>query len=254
MSSRRDTDRIIPEVVDWDTRPSFVQSSSSPAEIRIPSISHRSQTDSLREHRRPERSPPRFPGLSRSATMPTVPGSDAGSRRQEPTYSRPSGLRNQANSSPERDGYPKIPAPSSSSKTYYSYNPLDGGVKPMDPPPHRIILREPERTRHRSPSPILGKPPMGANRPGLHSSKTYAPGRSSRQSSPVREERGRTSKYSDIPSDHPHRRGMGERQPSYSPHNVTYTHKYGPEDVRWAPREGYSERKPGLSRTATSVY
>ncbi|KAF2628127.1 DnaJ-domain-containing protein [Macroventuria anomochaeta] len=256
MSSRRDTDRGIPEVVDWDERrPTFKQSSSSPAEIRIPTTPQRSATDS---YRRSERSPPRFPGISRSATMPTVPGSEAGgSRREAKSYPRPSGLRNEANGSPERDAYPTVPPPQSSSKTYY-YSLADGGVKPVDPPPHRTILREPERVRHRSPSPI-SRPPMGANRPSLHSSKTYAPGRSSRQSSPVREERGRSNqmKYGEMPSEYTRRREMGERQPSYSPQNVSYAPSYGPEDVHWAPRRGeerYTERKPTLSRTATSVY
>lgn len=257
MPSRRDTDRGIPEVVEWDERrPSFKQSASSPAEIRIPSTPQRSATDS---YRRSERSPPRFPGLSRSATMPVNPGSEAGGSRREPkSYPRPSGLRNEANSSPERDSYPTVPAPQSSNKTYYTYSVADGGVKAMDPPAHRTVLREPERMRHRSPSPI-GKPPMGANRPSLHSAKTYAPGRSSRQSSPVREERGRSGqmKYGEMPSDFTRRRGMGERQSSYSPHDVSYAPSYGPEDIRWAPKRGddrYAERKPTLSRTATYAY
>ena len=256
MPSRRDTDRGIPEVVDWDDRrPTFKQSTSSPAEIRIPTTPQRSATDS---YRRSERSPPRFPGLSRSATMPTVPGSEAGgSRREAKSYPRPSGLRNEANSSPERDAYPTVPVPQSSSKTYYTYSAADGGVKAMDPPPHRTIFREPEHVRHRSPSPI-GKPPMGVNRPGLHSAKTYAPGRSSRQSSPVREERDRSGlKYGEMPSDYTRRRGMAERQPSYNAHNVSYAPSYGHEDIRFASRGGderYSERKPTLNRTTTSVY
>ncbi|KZM23586.1 uncharacterized protein EKO05_0003416 [Ascochyta rabiei] len=255
MPSRRETDRGIPELVDWDDRrPSFKQSSSSPAEIRIPSMPQRSQTESSsRDYRRSERSPPRFPGLNRATTMPTVPASDAGSRREAKSYSRPSGLRNEANSSPE---HPTIPAPQPSSKTsYYAYSVADGGVKPMDPPAHRTVLREPERTRHRSPSPLT-KPPIGPNRPGLHASKTYMPTHSSRQSSPVREERGRSGhlKYGEVPSEYTRRKAMPERQPSYSPHDVSSTRKYGPEDVRYAPREGYAERKPGLSRTPTSVF
>lgn len=262
MPPRRDTDRGIPDIVEWDDRrPTFKQSSSSPAEIRIPTTPQRSHTDSSsREYRRSERSPPRIPSLGRSATMPIIPGSEAaGSRREAKSYPRPSGLRNEANSSPERDGFPTIPAPQVSSKTYYSYNAAEGGVKPMDLPPHRTILREPERTRHRSPSP-LGKPPMGPNRPGLHSSKTYTPGRSSRQSSPVREERGRSGhmKYGEVPSDYTRRRAMPERQPSYSLHDVSYSRKYEPEDVSWATRnreaDQYVERKPTFSRTTTSVY
>ncbi|KAJ4313949.1 hypothetical protein N0V94_006697 [Neodidymelliopsis sp. IMI 364377] len=263
MPSRRDSERGIPEVVDWE-RPSFKPSLSSPAEIRIPSSTTPQRSNTDREYRRSERSPPRAPGLSRSATMPTVPASEASSRRDTKTYSRPSGLRNEANSSPERAAYPSVPAPQSSSKTYYSYNPTDGGVKPMDlPPPHRTILREPERMRQRSPSPI-GRPPMGANRPGLHTSKTYAPGRSSRQSSPVREERGRSSRmdrgargYGEVDSEYT-RRKAAERQTSFSPHHVSYSPNYGPEDVRWAPRsreaEQYSRGKPMLSRTSTTVY
>lgn len=256
----KESSRGMPEVVDWDDRrPTFTHSASSPAEIRIPSQPQRSATDS---HRRPERSPPRFPGLSRSATMPVNASSDAGGSRRESRRDprAPSGLRNEANGSPERDAYPSIPAaqPSSSSKTYYAYSPADGGVKPMEAP--RNILRDPARTRHRSPSP-LGKPPIGANRPPLHSSKTYAStGRSSRQASPSREERGRSEriKYGEIPSDYTRRRNMGERQPSYDASNVSYAPRFGPEDVRWAPRgrePEYVERKPGLSRAqTTSVY
>jgi curved DNA-binding protein CbpA len=262
---RRGTDRGIPEVVEWDNRPAFKQSSSSPADIRIPtevrSPPQRSQTESYRRSGSP---PPRPFHLSRSATMPVNAGLEAGgSRREKGSYPRPSGLRNEANSSPERDTYPTIPAPQ---KTYYSYSREDGGVKPMDPPPHNTILREPGR-RHRSPSP-LSKPPMGPNRPGLSHSKTYAPGRSSRQSSPVREDRGRSGreqtkygeplKYGEIPSDYTRRRGTGERQSSFGPHNVSYAPSYGPEDVKWAPRRGdeprYTERKPTFSRTTTSVY
>lgn len=263
VPSRRDTDRGMPDIVDWDDRrPSFKQSASSPAEIRVPSMPPRSSTDS---HRRPDRSPPRFPGLSRSATAPIVPGSDAGgSRREAKNYPRPSGLRNEANGSPERNAYPTVPAPQSSSKTYYTYSPGDEGVKAMDPAPHRTILREPERVRHRSPSPI-SKPPMGANRPGLQTSKTYAPGRSSRQASPVREVRGRSDKmyYGEQQSDYTRRKGMGERpsmgerQSSYTSQNISYAPSYGPEDIRWAPKRGddrYSDRKPALGRTATSVY
>ncbi|KAF3008477.1 hypothetical protein E8E13_004642 [Curvularia kusanoi] len=246
MPSRRETDRIIPEVVEWDDRrPSFKQSASSPADIRIPPPQpQRSATDS---YRRTERSPPRFPGLNRSATMP-IPVLDASSRRDPKSYSRSSGLRKETNSSPERDSYPTIPAPQSGSKTYYTYSPNEGGVKET----HRTILREPER-RHRSPSP-MSKPPMGANRPAPGRASTYAPGRSSRQSSPVREERGRSGqmKYGEVPSEYTRRRAMPERQPSYSPHDVSYGRGFGPEDIRWAPKRGdqsYVERKP-----TTAVY
>jgi hypothetical protein len=249
----KESSRGIPDIVEWE-RPSFTQSASSPADIRIPP--QRSATES---YRRSGGSPPRAPGLNRSATMPINSGSDAGGSRRESRRDprAPSGLRNEANSSPERDAYPSIPAaqPNSSSKTYYSYSPADGGVKPMEAP--RTILREPARTRHRSPSP-LGKPPIGANRPPLHSSKTYAPtGRSSRQASPVREERGRSErmKYGEMPSDYTRRRGMGERQPSYDASHVSYAPRYGPDDIRWAPKgkeAEYVERKPGLSRAQTT--
>ena len=105
---------------------------------------------------------------------------------------------------------------------------------------------------------------MGAKRPGLSHSQTYAPGRSSRQSSPVREDRGRSTreqmKYGEVPSDYTRRQGMQERQPSYSPHKVSYTPRYGQDDVRWAHRGGdesrpkeYKEYRPSLSRTTTSV-
>lgn len=262
-SRARDTDRGFPDIVDWE-RPSFKHTSSSPAEIRIPATaSPRAHTESSREHRRSDRSPPPF--LSRSATMPTVPGANTSSRRKDASYSRSSGLRNEAGSSPEQRDYPVIPPPST---TYYSYSQADGGVKPVDGPTHhKTVLREPEHFR-RSPSPI-GKPPMGANRPTLHSSKTYTPGRSSRQSSPVREERGRSGrgeqlKYGEIPSDYsrsrrmPERPGMSERQSSYGRDDVSYSRKYGPEDVRWAPRsreaDQYVERKPTLGRTSTAVY
>jgi curved DNA-binding protein CbpA len=249
----KESSRGIPDIVEWE-RPSFTHSASSPAEIRLPP--QRSVTES---YRRSGGSPPRAPVLSRSATMPVNAGLDAGGSRRESRRDprAPSGLRNEANSSPERDAYPSIPAaqPSSSSKTYYSYSPADGGVKPMEAP--RTILREPARTRHRSPSP-LGKPPIGANRPPLHSSKTYTPtGRSSRQTSPVREERGRSErmKYGEMPSDYTRRRGIGERQPSYDASHVSYAPRFGPEDVRWAPRgreAEYAERKPGLSRAQTA--
>lgn len=97
---------------------------------------------------------------------------------------------------------------------------------------------------------------MGPNRPALHTSNTYVPGHSSRQSSPIREDRGRSGqlKYGEVPSEYTRRRAMPERQPSYSPHDVSYTRKYGQEDIRYASRENYQERKPGLSRTPTSVF
>ncbi|KAJ8104515.1 hypothetical protein OPT61_g10717 [Boeremia exigua] len=173
----------------------------------------------------------------------------------------------ETNGSPERDVYPTVPPPQSN-KTYYTYVAADGGVKAMDPPTHRTVTREPERERERvryhSPSPIsksspIGKPPMGANRPVLQTANTYSPGRSSRQPSPVHDERGRSGqmKFGEVPSDYTRRRGMGERQHSYTAQDVSYAQPIGQEDIRWASRRGderYTERKPTFGRTPTSVY
>lgn len=254
-SSGLDRDRGVPEIVEW-SKPAFKHSSSSPANIEIPrAVPQRSRTDyDPREHRRTENSPP--PAFHRSATMPTVPTSSS-SRRKE---TRPSMLRETMtpeHSSPERDAYPKVPAPQTTTRTrVYRYP--DEATKP------RTVLVEPER-HQRSPEPMyrepMSRPPIGPNRPSeTTSSSKYVPQvpvppnssktrSSARHASPVRmpEQRGRL--YGEIGSD---RRG---RQSSFSPSRVSYTPRYGPEDIRWAPQAG-GERgrefsKPSFSRTNT---
>jgi curved DNA-binding protein CbpA len=276
MSSRRETDRNLPEVVEWAEErhseerrpPMFKTSSSSPAEFAR-MMPQRSYTESSSHHRHAENSPP--PSFHRSATMPSAQHSS--SRRKESAAPRPSGLRETMtpSGSPERDAFPTVPPaqPSSANKTtYYRYPVAAGGVpvRPEEVPRH-TVFREPGQ-RHRSPSPI-GKPPIGANRPAENPS-TYKPTaprpsmgsrtESSRNISPVRgsEDRGRSGRpklYGEVSND---TRRSG-RQSSYSPSEVQYTRKYGPEDVRWAPRSGETERdryasKPTLGRTATYVY
>ncbi|KZM26282.1 uncharacterized protein EKO05_0002214 [Ascochyta rabiei] len=333
----------IPEVVDWNEPrlPTFKHSTASPAEIRIPSTTQRfqAQSSSKNRRRRSERSPPRFPGLSRSATMPTVPGPEAGGSHQEAkSYPHPSAPRNETNTSPNYNGYPinstpqsgidSISRPATKPKSYYSFassrkNDLnylhpsgrrgamsfhpdtnseredypivrptpsrktrdshssndgktkrkkvqsrknkaslahsrtDNSARSSQTPLHRTVLREPERNRHRSPSP-LGVPLMGANRPELHSSRTNTPGRSSRDISPVREERRRASRMYGEGSDSEYRREeAAEDQSDYNPYRVHYAPRYGTEDVRWAPKpeeNGPSRaRKPTLGHT-TQVY
>lgn len=260
-SSGRDRDRGIPELVEpprdsnYRRTPSMPHSNSSPATIEIPrGMPPRSYTDLPREHRS-SNSPP---GMHRSATMPTVPGVSSSSRRKEAAAPRPSGLRETMtpeHSSPERN-YASIPQPQN--VKYYQYTPGGAGVsmRPEDVATgsHRTILREPERQRHHSPEP-LSRPPIGVNRPSeANTSAKVSPskGRSSRQPSPVR---GRSERqlYGELGSDY-----TRARQASFSPHKVQYTKKFGPEDVRWAPRGHENERefanKPTLGRTATYVY
>lgn len=263
-SSGRDRDRGIPELVepprdpDYRRPPSMPHSNSSPPIIEIPrGMPPRSYTDLPREHRS-SHSPP---GMHRSATMPTVPGVSSSSRRKEATVPRPSGLRETMtpeHTSPERD-YASVPPPQSASKVkYYQYTPGAAGVSMRNEDvvtgSHRTILREPERQRHRSPSPMT-RPPIGANRPSeanISAKVSPSKGRSSRQPSPAR---GRSERplYGELRSDHPR-----TRQASFSPESVQYTKRYGPEDVRWAPRGRENERefanKPTLGRTATYVY
>jgi hypothetical protein len=108
-------------------------------------------------------------------------------------------------------------------------------------------VREPTR-RHRSPSPIKTRPPIGVNRPvpGSISTTSYAipKGRSSRNVSP---ERGRSG-----------RPLFGERQTSFEPHEIQYAKQYSKDDVRYAPRsreaDEYPRSKPGFSRAATWVH
>ncbi|KAH7351437.1 hypothetical protein BKA66DRAFT_430630 [Pyrenochaeta sp. MPI-SDFR-AT-0127] len=275
----RERDRGFVEIVDWaDHRspPSFKHSSSSPANIELPRTTpQRAYTDSSREPRRAEHSPP--PAFHRSATMPSSVPHSSSSRRKETTVPRSSTLRETMtpeHSSPERDAFPTVPPPQPSSRKFYSYATPGGGV-PIRPEDiaastgtHRTILREPERHRNRSPSP-LSRPPMGANRPSEAAIPQYIPkttvppptmnrSSSSRNISPLRgaDDRGRSRPlYGEIGSDSQRSRG---RQTSFSPNNVQYSRKYGPEDVRWAPRSRENDReyaaKPTLGRTATYVY
>jgi hypothetical protein len=265
----------------------FKTSSSSPAEFAR-MMPQRSYTESSSHHRHAENSPP--PSFHRSATSPSV--QHASSRRKDSAVPRPSTLRETMtpSGSPERDYFPTVPPaqpPSGSKTTYYRYPVAGGGVpvRPEDVPAQanrHTLLREPAR-QHRSPSPI-SKPPIGANRPTesppTYKSSASRPGmpsrtestasrpgmpsrtESSRNLSPVRggEDRGRSGRpklYGEVSGDS---RRSG-RQPSYSPSEVQYSRKYGPEDVRWAPKSGESDRereryasKPTLGRTATYVY
>lgn len=271
-----------PEIVGWGEEPSrrppgLNHSSSSPANIEIPTrgVPSRSYTDSssARDPRRSERSPP--PMFQRSSTMP-VGGMPhvSSARRKDTAPARPSNLRETItpeHSSPERDAYttgPSVQTPASKT-TYYSYAPGSAGVSlrpddytsPSSKP--RTVLREPGR-HHRSPSP-LGRPPMGANvqESAKYTTKATAPRPSmprtdsSRHYSPTREDRGRTARpklFNEIDGDS---YGRG-RQASYSSADVHYAPNYGPEDVRWAPRGRENDRdyasKPTLGRTATYVY
>lgn len=271
-SSRRD-----PEIVDWvddggRRPPAFKHSSSSPGKIEIPQgrgMPTRSYTDSssAREPRRSERSPP--PSFQRSSTMPVGGIPHVSSRRKDTAPVRPSTLRETVtpeHSSPERDAYPTVAPAQPLKTTYYTYAPGSDGVSlrpgdftsPSSKP--RTVLREPGR-QHRSPSP-LGRPPMGANvqESAKYTTKATAPRPSmprtdsSRHYSPTREDRGRPVRpklYGEVDADY----GRG-RQASYSHGEVNYAPKYGPEDVRWAPRGRENDReyptKPTLGRAATT--
>jgi len=272
-SSGRERDRI----VDWDseskTPPSFKHSSSSPADLHVPRTTpQRSYTESSRDHRRTETSP--TPKLRRYETMPT--------RRAEATVSRPSGLRESVTphesgaSSPE--AYPTVPPPSSTTKKYI-YSTPNGGVR-LSPEDvgvangHRAVLREPDHHRStRSPSPP-SRPPMGANRPIDPSTNypTIVPkvsipppplGRSATMNvDPVRasEDRGRRL-YGEIPTSKDRRENRG-RQTSFSPDQISYSSKIGPDDIRWSAQRGRDtgmERdreyaKPMMNRSTTFVY
>lgn len=268
-SSGRERERGgMPEIVEWDRRPPmFKHSTSSPADIQVPrSMPQRAYTTETplpREYRRADVSPP--PALHRSSTLPTVP-SPSSSRRKE-AATRPSGLRETMtpeHNNPERD---HLSASSTKTKHHYYYPTPNGSVPlradNLNPStPHRTVLREPEHIRRRSPSP-LSRPPIGANRQSHDSAYSTAGlppppmGRSSRNVSPVR---GRPPPplYGEINSDY-HRRENTRARTSFSPHDMSYSRKPGPDDVRWAPREGAprGERvyvgKPGLARAATFV-
>ncbi|KAL1600533.1 hypothetical protein SLS60_006919 [Paraconiothyrium brasiliense] len=268
-----------PEIVDWEPEdrkiPSFKHSTSSPAEINVPRAApHRSYTESSRDHRRTETSP--TPMFRRSETMPTVPQAPSTSRKAS-TAPRPSGLResvtphDSGSSSPE--AYPTVPSAASTKRYYY---PTPGGGVSLAPEDmgvangHRTVLREPERQRHRSPSPLT-RPPMGANRPSETSSARYttaAPSKSSVPPPPLgrsattmntNEDRGRSRLYGEVGADAT-RRENARRQTSFSPDKISYARKIGPEDVRWAPQSGSGRdrdreyAKPTLGRHATYVY
>jgi curved DNA-binding protein CbpA len=277
----RERDRGFPEIVEWDgdesssrRMPSLSKHSSSPANIEIPrTMPQRSYTsaEAPRDHRTSTSPPPAF---HRSQTMPSVP--HASSRSSKPaTVSRPSTLRETM--TPEqshKDAFPSVPLPQASpagKSTKYYYPTPNGGV-PLRADDilaggHRTVLREPGSSqRHRSPEAIpMSRPPIGANRPSeANISKTSMPpppmGRSS--SSPIREERGRSSRplYGEVGRGDSYARPRPVRQGSYTPSgDVQYAPKYGPEDVRWAPRgrendRDYPSSKPSLGRTATYVY
>ncbi|KAF2125923.1 DnaJ-domain-containing protein [Dothidotthia symphoricarpi CBS 119687] len=264
VPSGRERERGMPEIVEWgeDRRPPlFKHSSSSPADIQLPrSMPQRSFTGGEplpRDHRRGDSSPP--PTFSRSSTMPTGPSS---SSRRKDTTARPSTLRETMTPehSPEHD-HP------STTKTKHYYYPTPSGGVPLRPDDmssastHRTTLREPDHYRQRSPSPLT-RPPIGPNRHESQYSTAGIPpppmGRSnsSRNVSPVRG-RQQPPLYGEMNSDHA-RRENARRQTSFSPHDVAYTKKIGPDDVRWAPKEGGTQRgereyasKPSLGRTAT---
>lgn len=259
-SSGRDRDRGIPEIVEWgsDRRPPTMKhSSSSPANIEIPrAMPQRSYTEGAPREHRSSHSPP---AMHRSATMPTVPHVSSSSRRKEATVPRPSGLRETM--TPEHGGlerdYPSVPPPqpTSASKTkYYHYPTLGAGIPlhadDITAGGHRTVLREPERQRHRSPSPLktpLARPPMGVNRPSEANIKAARP---------VSPTRGRSERplYGEVRTEHP------RRQASYSPSDIQYTKRYGPDDIRWAPRGRENERgyehapKPAFHRATTFVH
>jgi hypothetical protein len=230
------------------------------------STPQRSHTESSRDHRRSDTSPPAF---RRAETMPSV-HTTSSSRRAE---TRPTPLRNSESAS-ARDAetaFRTVPAaqPASSSTKYYYPTP-GGGVNLREHDVgvangHRTVLREPERQRHRSPSPLT-RPPIGPNRPsetGRTTSSTIPPplGRSATfaNTSPVREDRGRSNLlYGERESEFT-RRNKG-RQTSFSPDSISYAAKIGPDDIRWSRgRDPVREErdyatKPTLGRHATYVF
>ncbi|KAF2875517.1 hypothetical protein BDV95DRAFT_591005 [Massariosphaeria phaeospora] len=282
----RDRERGFPEIVEWGEDrtpppPSFKQSSSSPADIHVPRTTpQRSFTTEVpRDPRRTDTSPPAF---RRSETMPTSHGSS--SRRKEPVMTRPSTLRSSetvtpydSSSSNPDPAFSTVPTPqsqpSSAKTTKYYYNTPGGGVR-LSPEDmgvangHRTVLREPDRHHTRSPSPHLTRPPMGSNRPPEKISSRPPPplSRSATMNvNAVREERGRSSRpplYGEVGSEFA-KRENARRQSSFSPDQINFVKKYGPEDIRWSggrdPARDNLERdreyRPTtLGRTATSVY
>ncbi|KAF2024258.1 DnaJ-domain-containing protein [Setomelanomma holmii] len=272
-SSRRDSERGFPEIVEWGGEetsrrapPPLKPYNSSPGNIEIPrAMPQRAYTTSESRDHRTSTSPP--PSFHRSQTMPSVPHSS--SRSKTANVSRPTPLREAMtpeHHSPEPD-FPSVPSaqPTSGTSKKYYYPTPGGGVE-VPSTSHRTVMREPERHRHRSPSPLT-RPPIGPNRPSeANISKTAVPppsmGRSSssRNVSPVREERGRSRPlYGEVGASYTSR-PRPTRQNSFSPNNVSYAPRYGVEDVRFAPKSRENDRageyvsKPTLGRTATYVY
>lgn len=269
--NRRDRKNTFPEIVEWDSDmspPPFKHSTSSPAEIKtVPRAPGRSFTESSYDTR--ETSPP-IPMFRRSETMPSVHTTSSSKKEAKP--GRPSHLRNTESAVPHDSGYSSpgtpentYPTVPSSTKKVYHYPTSSGGITltPEDIAVangngRRTILREPERHRQRSPSP-LSRPPMGANRTtSASSTPRYPPAALPPRSTPLTVPpppigRAATMHVS------PDRRGHGDsrdrdhklfgemdsdytrrpRQPSsYDPDQVSFGKKYGPEDVRWSrPRE-----------------
>lgn len=299
-SSGRDTHRerkqSVPEIVDWGSEriPTFKHSTSSPAEIKtVPRTTpQRAHTMETRyEHRRTETSP--TPGLRRAETMPTVQtASPATARRKEATPGRPSTLRPET-VLPNDSGYssPGTPetiypsaqaAQSTTSKTYYYPSGLTNGVGGNSAEDirlangHRTVVHEPKgHRRTRSPSPSREyerPPPSGVRSVAAPTSEarytTVRPptlGRSvtmnvSPERRPDLDSKARAQRlYGEIDSES--RRDRMRQQPtSYSPEQVSYQRKYGPEDINWSPnRDRIPERerdyaKPTLRRGETFAY
>jgi len=280
----RERDRKDIEIVDWEVDrkiPSFKHSSSAPPEIPTPRATpHRSYTESSRDSRRTETSPP--PIIRRSSEAVSSVPHVSSSRRKDATLPRSSGLRESVtpigSPSNNTEAYATIPPPTTKRNYYY---PTPGGGINLDTEDvgvangHRTVLREPERTRHRSPSPLT-RPPIGPNRnvetvSTSHSSAVPkvpgAPPLLGRAATinvgDIRgsDERGRGRLYGEINSDHL-RRENTRRQTSFSPDQVSYSQKFRPEDIKYgAPREREAlgrdkdaYAKPSLGRHATYVY
>ncbi|KAF2001713.1 DnaJ-domain-containing protein [Amniculicola lignicola CBS 123094] len=269
-SSGRDRDRKgVPEIVEWESEirspPSFKHSSSSPADLHIPRATpQRAQTESSRDHRRSDPSP--TPAFRRAETMP----SPTEPRRKETIYPRSSGLRRSETAKHEpivEPVYAPLPVPGSSSTKKYYYPTPAGGVS-LHPDDvgvangHRTILREPDRHRTRSPSP-LSKPPIGPHRPveayaqvPLAAPRPPTLGRSATMNVSTEAERGRSRPlYGEVGADR--RENVRGRQASFSPEKVAYAPKIGPDDIRWSGRRDSGReypKPPTLGRTATYVY
>jgi curved DNA-binding protein CbpA len=269
--SIRDRNKTIPEIVDWGRDedrmpPSFKHSSSSPADIQVSprTTPQRSFTESSRDRR--QTSP--TPIMRRTETAPIGGAHAVPIRSKKATVARPSGLRREESASPPESAYPAVPpARNAPASTKYYYHTPGGGVS-LHPEEvgiagsHRTVLREPDRLRTRSPSP-LGRPPMGAHRPeAMRAASSAVPipslGRAATFNSSMAggEERGRSSNlYGELPSDFT-KRENARRQTSFDPDDIAYARKYGPEDVKYGRGSGHDREyapTPGLSRAATYV-